>query len=586
MYLALNIKFSLETQKFTHCILSIDIYFSFIRKLIHESFCNKKSIIPLIIALTYIIISLVWIMLSDRFLLFMIHDEDLLTSFQGLKGGFFVLVTGILLFYFINNLHKKSINRELVFESILGNAVIGLCEFDTEKIIFSNKVFKKIFEFNENDLRLRLTDLVHHTSVANLKEAIVKVSNGSESESVLVYPLTSKINLYQVTLTTSKSDKNLLLTGIVTKAEKIKTDSYSHEVLKTIIKRLESARNEKQLYYIALEEIALFTNADAGVVFIANQGELIELQRFINHDRQSNSSQLNQLLSNKVLELEHRIKSNIHSMEIKLLDGDQKIGLILLLKKGAQNFSEVETNFIKVIENDLSIKLAQYSQQIRLSQNENQLHQLLESVKISIWYLDCERKELIRSKNLHIISKKFVGQSEHETLDWETFLETIHPDFRVHFNKEIVQLTKREELVSIESKFEHVKGDFLWFLTNAKLFSNEITGKNYIIGITSNINHLKLNDQIIKNSEQTYKDLFESNPASLLIFSVQSLLCIDANESAQFMYGLTIRQLRAKTVFDLMPSEDAHRFTIPYKIVTEYGFLEWDYGATRNAIMI
>jgi len=138
----------------------------------------------------------------------MIHDEDLLTSFQGLKGGFFVLVTGILLFYFINNLHKKSINRELVFESILGNAVIGLCEFDTEKIIFSNKVFKKIFEFNENDLRLRLTDLVHHTSVANLKEAIVKVSNGSESESVLVYPLTSKINLYQVTLTTSKSDKN------------------------------------------------------------------------------------------------------------------------------------------------------------------------------------------------------------------------------------------------------------------------------------------------------------------------------------------------------------------------------------------
>jgi len=549
---------------------------------------EKKTYLPLIAAIAYILITLVWILLSDRILLFLINDEELFSLFQGLNIILIVGVSGGVFYYFINNLYKKSINRELVFESILGNAVIGLCEFDNEKIIFSNKVFKNIFDFNESDLRLSLTDLVHHSSVANLKEAVVKVINGSESESILVYPITSKKNLYQVTITKSKSDKTVLLTGIVTKAEKNKKEIYSREVLSTIIKRLETATNEKQLYYIALEEIAMFTNADAGIVFIDAKDEQIEIRRFINQASLSNTNELVELFSKSKANQTIESKTKQTSLEIILADGAQKVGLIRLFKSGESRFTEEETNFAKEIEYDLAIKIVQHSHQIRLQQNENQLHQLLESVKISIWYLDCERNELIRTKNLHIISNEFSVKKDNEALHWDSFLLSIHPDFRVQFENEINQLKKTSNLASLETKFDNGRGVYSWFLTNAKLFSDEITGKNFVIGITSNINHLKISDEIIKNSEKTYKDLFESNPASLLIFSVHSLLCIDANETAQFMYGLTIRQLLSKSIFDLMPDEDARRFSIPFDIVTEYGFFRlglWRHKKRNNDLM-
>ena len=109
-----------------------------------------------------------------------------------------------------------------------------------------------------------------------------------------------------------------------------------------------------------------------------------------------------------------------------MADGTQNVGLIRLFKSGESGFTQEETNFAKEIEYDIAIKIVQHSHQIRHQQNENQLHQLLESVKISIWYLDCERKELIRTKNLHIISKEFLEKKENETLDWDSFLQSIH----------------------------------------------------------------------------------------------------------------------------------------------------------------
>jgi len=72
---------------------------------------EKKTYLPLIAAIAYILITLVWILLSDRILLFLINDEELFSLFQGLNIILIVGVSGGVFYYFINNLYKKSINR-------------------------------------------------------------------------------------------------------------------------------------------------------------------------------------------------------------------------------------------------------------------------------------------------------------------------------------------------------------------------------------------------------------------------------------------------------------------------------------------
>ena len=59
------------------------------------------------IALLYLALSLLWITCSDRLILFLFSDADLLTHAQTSKGYFFVTTTAILLFYLL----KREINR-------------------------------------------------------------------------------------------------------------------------------------------------------------------------------------------------------------------------------------------------------------------------------------------------------------------------------------------------------------------------------------------------------------------------------------------------------------------------------------------
>lgn len=63
------------------------------------------------ITLFYLIFAILWILLSDQFLIWLTNDSELISRYQTVKGLFYVFATAIFLFYLIN-LSNEKIERE------------------------------------------------------------------------------------------------------------------------------------------------------------------------------------------------------------------------------------------------------------------------------------------------------------------------------------------------------------------------------------------------------------------------------------------------------------------------------------------
>lgn len=148
------------------------------------------------IALTYIIIGVVWIIFSDKmsFLLSKNGIEDFLL-FQRYKGWLFVFVTGIMLYFLIENRTKQVMKstaelkeKELElktsnfrYQSLFHHhpdAVIELSSTGTIQSI--NPAGKGLFRLSENQIgTISFTSLVEKKDLLRIKDAYKSVLNGN-----------------------------------------------------------------------------------------------------------------------------------------------------------------------------------------------------------------------------------------------------------------------------------------------------------------------------------------------------------------------------------------------------------------------
>nr|WP_320048992.1 PAS domain S-box protein [uncultured Desulfuromonas sp.] len=84
------------------------------------------------IASTYAIVSLVWIYLSDSFLLAVGIDLQTLSKLQTWKGSAFVSVTAFLLFILLRNAIRRAQRGEILFHKVVETIPIGIWVVDPE----------------------------------------------------------------------------------------------------------------------------------------------------------------------------------------------------------------------------------------------------------------------------------------------------------------------------------------------------------------------------------------------------------------------------------------------------------------------
>lgn len=125
---------------------------------------------PFIITLIYIIVGSLWIQYSDQVVLSMFDDPDIITQVQSLKGWFYVLASGILIFLLINqsnnlinNLVKDLKKNRDKFESTFEYAPVGIAHHKpNEKWINVNQTLCKLLGYKKSELlKLNFEDFIH-----------------------------------------------------------------------------------------------------------------------------------------------------------------------------------------------------------------------------------------------------------------------------------------------------------------------------------------------------------------------------------------------------------------------------------------
>ena len=113
------------------------------------------------IALIYLVVGVLWILLSDQVLFTLVSDVETLTRLQTYKGWFYILATALLLFYLILYQLKIVQEKELYNRNLFKKSTVGLalCTMDGE-LVDVNPLYARIIGRSvEQTLKLSYWDI-------------------------------------------------------------------------------------------------------------------------------------------------------------------------------------------------------------------------------------------------------------------------------------------------------------------------------------------------------------------------------------------------------------------------------------------
>lgn len=105
-----------------------------------------------------------------------------------------------------------------------------------------------------------------------------------------------------------------------------------------------------------------------------------------------------------------------------------------------------------------------------------------------------------------------------------------------------------------------LKGRELWMETHCVPFRNAAGEITAMLSVTRDITESKNAQAQLLASEEQYRQLFNNNPASILIWDLETLNIIEVNETAISLYGYSKDEFQQLTVLDIRPEEDHDKF--------------------------
>jgi PAS domain S-box-containing protein len=145
--------------------------------------------------------------------------------------------------------------------------------------------------------------------------------------------------------------------------------------------------------------------------------------------------------------------------------------------------------------------------------------------------------------------KKTLGYTEEE-LAAVHFLHYIHPEDKDYTIKQIDSLSVTETPCFFENRFQYAGGQYKWLLWNVKKLPDE----TFYASAKDITRYKKL--QEFTESKENYKLLFYSNPLPIVIYDMETLTILDANQVACTMYGYSREEFLKLTIKDIRPPED------------------------------
>lgn len=143
-----------------------------------------------------------------------------------------------------------------------------------------------------------------------------------------------------------------------------------------------------------------------------------------------------------------------------------------------------------------------------------------------------------------------------------------HPEDLPRVLQSITKAVEVKRQYVIEYRIFTKSGElkWLWEKGNGVFNSNgEILG---LEGFITDISELKRSEVALKESEQRYRELFESHPCPMWVYDLETLSFLAVNNAAIQHYGYKRNEFLSMTIKDLRPPEDIARLMQQLKYLT------------------
>jgi len=233
------------------------------------------------------------------------------------------------------------------------------------------------------------------------------------------------------------------------------------------------------------------------------------------------------------------------------------------IQKGAYDYF-IKSNIFRLtntIENALEKIKLENDRQTYINELEKTSELLKETEKLAhlgSWSMNMETFETRWSDEAYRILGYEPGEIK---ASYQTFSGFIHPADRETFNNMTSDTTVAEN-DEIKFSFRIIdKNKKVKYIRNELFISKGEKGKVIkLTGFNLDITREKEIELKLIESEQRYRNLFETNPLPMFVLEKDSLTFLDANMAALNQYGYSREEFLNMTAFDIRSAEEKKRF--------------------------
>jgi PAS domain S-box-containing protein len=140
------------------------------------------------------------------------------------------------------------------------------------------------------------------------------------------------------------------------------------------------------------------------------------------------------------------------------------------------------------------------------------------------------------------------------------WMDRVHPDDRDMILKSVEDATSRGDGAwSGEYRFRRANGTYALVFDRCQISRDESGRPVRMIGAIVDITEQHRAQQLLRESREQYRQLFENNPLPSWVYDVETLRILAVNAAAVLQYGYSREEWLGMTIEDYRPREDVRR---------------------------
>ncbi len=222
------------------------------------------------------------------------------------------------------------------------------------------------------------------------------------------------------------------------------------------------------------------------------------------------------------------------------------------MKAGAKDFVSKPFELAEVllrVHNLLEVRLLHRNETVF---NKARLENSQRTTGLGDWEYDFSNHRLLWSEEVY----RILGISrENSPPDADIFYHQVHPDDLAFVHREKDAVAKGLGRVDFEHRIIRPGGEVRHIHQIAEMFLDDQGHPARESGTIQDITERKLSEESLRQSEERYRLLFESNPSAMWVFDRSTFAFLTVNEAAIALYGYSREEFMRMSVKKIRPPE-------------------------------